>query len=75
MEQPDHDGARNYWCVLKERLQDKGSQLVTDYNQLKMQSPKDGKRYAADVANTEQLLRVIQSIPSKRAEPFKLWLA
>ena len=74
-EQPDYDGARNYWKVLKKRLSDEGSQLVTECNQLKMKSPKDGKRYKTDVANTEQLLRLIQSIPSKKAEPFKLWLA
>lgn len=74
-EQPDIDGARNYWKVLKNRLKEEGSQLVTSCNQLKMKSPKDGKRYNTDVANTEQLLRVIQSIPSKKAEPFKMWLA
>ena len=66
---------RNYWKVLKKRLKDEGSQLVTNCNQLKMKSPKDGKRYKTDVANTEQLLRLIQSIPSKKAEPFKMWLA
>ena len=49
--------------------------MVTNCNQLKLKSPKDGKRYLTDVANTEQLLRIIQSIPSKKAEPFKLWLA
>ena len=74
-EQSDYDGARNYWKVTKKRLQEEGSQLVTNCNQLKMKSPKDGKRYSTDVANTEQLLRIIQSIPSKKAEPFKLWLA
>ena len=74
-EQPTYDGARNYWKVLKKRLSDEGSQLVTECNQLKMKSPKDGKRYKTDVANTEQLLRIIQSIPSKKAEPFKVWLA
>ena len=74
-EQPDVDGARNYWKVLKKRLKDEGNQLVTNCNQLKMKSPKDGKRYKTDVANTEQLLRIIQSIPSKKAEPFKVWLA
>lgn len=74
-EQPDYDGARNYWKVLKNRLNKEGSQLVTSCNQLKMKSPKDGKRYSTDVADTEQLLRIIQSIPSKKAEPFKLWLA
>ncbi|MCR5345205.1 MAG: Bro-N domain-containing protein, partial [Lachnospiraceae bacterium] len=60
---------------LKNRLKEEGSQLVTNCNQLKMRSPKDGKRYNTDVANTEQLLRLIQSIPSKKAEPFKMWLA
>jgi len=74
-DQPDHDGARNYWKVLKNRLKKEGSQLVTACNQLKMKSPKDGKRYNTDVANTQQLLRIIQSIPSPKAEPFKLWLA
>lgn len=56
-------------------MNDEGSQLVTNCHQLKMKSPKDGKRYNTDVANTEQLLRLIQSIPSKKAEPFKVWLA
>ncbi|MCR4705924.1 MAG: hypothetical protein K5641_07660 [Lachnospiraceae bacterium] len=74
-EQPDTDGARNYWKVLKNRLKEEGNQLVTNCNQLKLKSPKDGKRYKTDVANTEQLLRIIQSIPSKKAEPFKTWLA
>lgn len=74
-EQSSYDGARNYWKVLKKRLSDEGAQLVTECNQLKMKSPKDGKRYKTDVANTEQLLRIIQSIPSKKAEPFKMWLA
>ena len=74
-DQPNIDGARNYWKVMKNRLKKEGSQLVTDCNQLKMTSPKDGKKYRTDVANTEQLLRLIQSIPSKKAEPFKLWLA
>ena len=49
--------------------------MLTNCQQLKLKSPKDGKRYNTDVANTEQLLRIIQSIPSKKAEPFKLWLA
>ena len=74
-DQPDYDGARNYWKVLKTRLKKEGSQLVTNCNQLKMPSPKDGKKYPTDVANTEQLLRLIQSIPSPKAEPFKMWLA
>ena len=71
----DYDTARNYWKVTKKRLKDEGSQLVTGCNQLKLKSPKDGKRYLTDVATTEQLFRVIQSIPSPKAEPFKLWLA
>ena len=66
---------RKYWNKLKQRLKEEGSQLVTNCHQLKMKSPKDGKRYNTDVANTEQLLRLIQSIPSKKAEPFKMWLA
>ena len=73
-EQPDINGARNYWKVLKSRLKDEGNQLVTNCNQLKM-TAQDGKKRLTDVANTEQLLRIIQSIPSKKAEPFKLWLA
>ena len=73
-EQPDTDGARNYWKVLKNRLNKEGSQLVTNCNQLKLRS-QDGKNRLTDVASTEQLLRLIQSIPSKKAEPFKLWLA
>ena len=64
----------NYWKVLKNRLKKEGSQLVTNCNQLKMQSS-DGKFYKTDVADTEQLFRLIQSIPSPKAEPFKLWLA
>ena len=74
-EQTTYDGARNYWKVLKNRLTTEGSELVTHCNQLKMASPKDGKKYNTDVADAEQLLRIIQSIPSKKAEPFKLWLA
>ena len=66
---------RKYWNKLKQRLKEEGSQLVTNCHQLKMRSPKDGKRYSTDVANTEQLLRIVQSIPSKKAEPFKMWLA
>lgn len=74
-DQPNYDSARNYWKVLKNRLAKEGSQLVTECNQLKMVSPKDGKRYMTDIADTQQLLRIIQSIPSPKAEPFKLWLA
>lgn len=65
---------RNYWKVLKNRLKKEGSELVTNCNQLKMISA-DGKYYKTDVADTEQLLRLIQSIPSPKAEPFKMWLA
>lgn len=71
----DSPNPNNYWKVLKKRLKDEGSQLVTACNQLKLKSHKDGKRYLTDVATTEQLLRLIQSIPSPKAEPFKLWLA
>lgn len=74
--QADFQTARKYWNKLKQRLKEEGaSQLVTNCHQLKMKSPKDGKRYLTDVADTEQLLRIIQSIPSPKAEPFKLWLA
>ena len=66
---------RKYWNKLKQRLKDEGSQLVTNCHQLKLPSHKDGKLYKTDVADTEQLLRIIQSIPSPNAEPFKLWLA
>jgi hypothetical protein len=65
---------RKYWSVLKTRLKAEGSQLTTNCSQLKMQSA-DGKFYLTDVADTEQLFRLIQSIPSPKAEPFKLWLA
>lgn len=65
---------RTYWKVLKHRLQDEGNQTVTNCNQLKMVAA-DGKMRLTDVANPEQLLRLIQSIPSPKAEPFKLWLA
>lgn len=65
---------RKYWNKLKQRLKEEGSQLVTNCHQLKM-TAQDGKKRLTDVANTGQLLRLIQSIPSKKAEPFKLWLA
>ena len=75
-DQPDQRGASNYWAKLKQRLKEEGAdQLLTNCQQLKMKSPKDGKRYNTDVADTEQLLRVIQSIPSPKAEPFRAWLA
>lgn len=70
----DSPNPNNYWKVLKNRLKKEGSELVTSCNQLKMQSS-DGKFYKTDVADTEQLLRLIQSIPSPKAEPFKMWLA
>ncbi|MDR0854478.1 MAG: hypothetical protein LBN34_08935 [Clostridiales Family XIII bacterium] len=73
-EQATKDGARNYWKVLKSRLIGEGNQSVTNCNQLKLLSA-DGKRYSTDVADTEQLLRIIQSVPSPKAEPFKMWLA
>jgi len=74
-EQKTQRGASNYWAKLKERLKKEGAdQLLTNCQQLKMLSA-DGKRYNTDVATTEQLLRIIQSVPSKKAEPFKLWLA
>lgn len=70
----DSPNPRKYWSVLKTRLKKEGSQLATNCSQLKMQSA-DGKYYKTDVADTEQLFRLIQSIPSPKAEPFKLWLA
>ena len=73
-EQPDYQAARNYWKVTKKRLKDEGNETVTSCNQLKM-TASDGKKRLTDVADTEQLLRIIQSIPSPKAEPFKLWLA
>ena len=75
-DQPDQRGASNYWAKLKQRLKEEGAdQLLTNCQQLKMKSPKDGKRYNTDVADTEQLLRIVQSIPSPKAEPFRAWLA
>lgn len=70
----DSPNPRNYWKVLKHRLKKEGNESVTNCNQLKLES-NDGKRYKTDVADTEQLLRLIQSIPSPKAEPFKLWMA
>ncbi len=74
IEQSDYQKARNYWKVLKNRLNKEGSQSVTKCNQLKMQAS-DGKYYKTDVADVETLLRLIQSVPSPKAEPIKLWLA
>ena len=73
--QPDYEKARKYWNKLKQRLVEEGFELVTNCHQLKLVSPKDGKRYLTDVADAEQLFRIIQSIPSPKAEPFKQWLA
>ena len=72
--QIDYQGARNYWKVLKHRLLKEGNETVTDCNRLKMLAS-DGKMRFTDVADTEQLLRLIQSVPSPKAEPFKMWLA
>jgi DNA-damage-inducible protein D len=74
LQQPDHQSARNYWKVLKNRLNKEGSESVTKCNQLKMKAA-DGKQYLTDVADPETLLRLIQSVPSPKAEPIKLWLA
>ncbi len=70
----DYQKSRNYWKWLKNKLKEEGSELVSNTNQLKMKAI-DGKLRDTDVMNTEQVLRLIQSIPSKKAEPFKLWLA
>lgn len=70
----DYQRARNYWKVLKNRLKTEGNQSVTNCNQLKMQAA-DGKYYNTDIGDAEQILRLVQAIPSKKAEPFKLWLA
>ena len=74
IQQSDYQAARNYWKVLKNRLAKEGSQSVTSCNRLKLPAA-DGKNYLADVATAETLLRLIQSIPSPKAEPIKLWLA
>ena len=73
-EQPDAEHARNYWKVLKHRLIKEGNQTVTTCNRLKLRAA-DGKLRLTDVADTEQLFRLIQSIPSPKAEPFKQWMA
>lgn len=70
----ENSNPRKYWSVLKTRLKKKGSELTTNCSQLKMQSS-DGKSYNTDVADIEQLLRITQSIPSPKAEPFKQWLS
>ena len=71
----DSADPNNYWKVLKNRLKKEGSELVTNCNRLKLRSPKDGKTYNTDVLDTKGVLRLVQSIPSPKAEPFKLWLA
>lgn len=74
IQQPVYQKARNYWNKLKERLKKEGNQSVTNCQQLKLEAA-DGKKYLTDVANPETLLRLIQSVPSPKAEPIKLWLA
>lgn len=73
-QQPDYQAARNYWKVLKNRLNKEGSESVTRCNRLKLPAA-DGKKYLTDVATAETLLRLVQSVPSPKAEPIKLWLA
>jgi DNA-damage-inducible protein D len=74
IQQPNYQAARKYWNKLKERLKKEGSQSVTNCHRLKLEAA-DGKKYLTDVANAEILLRLVQSIPSPKAEPIKLWLA
>jgi hypothetical protein len=74
IQQPDYQAARNYWKVLKNRLAKEGSQVVTDCNQLKVTAT-DGRQRLTDMATAESLLRLVQSVPSPKAEPIKLWLA
>ena len=74
IQQPDYQTARKYWNKLKERLKKEGSESVTNCHRLKLEAA-DGKKYLTDVANPETLLRLIQSVPSPKAEPIKLWLA
>lgn len=74
IQQPDYQAARNYWKVLKNRLNKEGSESVTKCNRLKMEAA-DGKKYLTDAADPETILRLVQSVPSPKAEPIKLWLA
>jgi hypothetical protein len=74
LQQSDYQAARNYWKVLKNRLNKEGSETVTNCNRLKLEA-EDGKLRLTDVASAETLLRLIQSTPSPKAEPIKLWLA
>ena len=71
----DYQKSRNYWKWLKGKLNSEGSELVSYTNQLKMKSPKDGKYYNTDVLDTKGIFRLVESIPSPKAEPFKVWLA
>jgi len=73
-DQSDYGKTYNYWKWLKNKLKGEGGELVSFANQLKLEAA-DGKKYLTDVADTEQILRLVQSIPSKKAEPFKVWLA
>ena len=71
----ESENPRKYWSVLKTRLKKEGNELATICSQLKMKSPKDGKMYRTDVADMQGVFRIIQSVPSPKAEPFKMWLA
>ena len=71
----ESDNPRKYWSVLKTRLKKEGNELATICSQLKMKSSKDGKMYKTDVADMQGIFRIIQSVPSPKAEPFKMWLA
>ena len=71
----DYEKSRNYWKWLKNKLNEEGSKLVSNNNQMKMKSKKDGKNYLTDTLDTKGILRLIESVPSPKAEPFKLWLA
>ena len=73
-EQIDYKKAQSYWTTLKSRLKKEGSEVVTNCDKLKL-TAKDGKKYLTDVADVETILRLVQSVPSKKAEPIKLWLA
>ena len=73
--QSDYLKSRKYWNKLKQRLVEEGFESVTNCHQLKLVSPKDGKRYLTDVADMQGMFRIIQSIPSPKAEPFKQWMA
>jgi hypothetical protein len=74
IDQLDYNRAKTYWTTLKNRLKEEGSEVVTKCDQLKMIA-QDGKMRETDIANVETILRLIQSVPSKKAEPIKIWLA